>query len=86
VSGKIIPLKKPEPAWPAPPSPWILGEVFTRDGVDYELVTAGEIRVVEVERGARTIGQAPCSVFDLLVDAGALVGDHVLVLRPLRPA
>ena len=38
MSGKIIPLKKPEPACPAPPSPWILGEVFTRDGVDYELV------------------------------------------------
>jgi hypothetical protein len=51
VSAKIIPLKKPEPACPAPPSSWILGEVFTRDGVDYELVTSGEIRFVEVERG-----------------------------------
>ena len=85
MSGKIIPLKKPEPACPAPPSPWILGEVFTRDGVDYELVTSGKIRFIEVERGARTIGQTPCSVFDLLSDAGARVGDHVLVLRPLRP-
>ena len=85
MSGKVIPLKKPEPVPPAPP-PWIPGDIFTRDGIDYELVTAGEIRFVELERGARNVEKAPGSLLDLLSNAGALVVDYVLVLRPMRPA
>ena len=85
MSGKVIPLKKPEPASPESPGPWIPGEVFTRDGVDYELVTVGAIKVVE-GRGKRAPARAPCDVLDLLLDAGALVGDHILVLRRTRPA
>jgi hypothetical protein len=47
VSAKVIPLRKLEPANAAPSRPWIRGEVFSRDGVDYELVTVGEIQSVE---------------------------------------
>ena len=86
MSGKVVPLRKPEPTSPESPTPWVLGEVFTRDGVGYELVTAGEIKFVEVDRREGVGEKAPCSVLDLLSDAGALVGDHVLVLRPTRPA
>jgi len=89
VSGRVIPLKRPQPASPESPSQWALGEVFTRDGVEYELVTAGEIKVVELgggKRAAEKAPKAPRDVHDLLRDAGALVGDHVLVLRPTRPA
>ena len=88
MSGKVVPLRRQESAPAAPPSPWALGEVFTRDGVDYELVTAGEIKVVELgcNKGApKKAPKAPCDVLDLLRDAGALVGDHVLVLRRTRP-
>jgi hypothetical protein len=86
VSGRVIPLKRPQPAIPESPSPWALGEVFTRDGVEYELVTAGEIKFVELDCREGVGDKAPCSVLDLLSDAGALVGDHVLVLRRTRPA
>jgi hypothetical protein len=48
VSGKVLPLRRQESAPAAPPSPWVLGEIFTRDGVEYELVTAGEIKLVEL--------------------------------------
>ena len=47
MSAKVIPLRKLEPANAAPSRPWIRGEVFSRDGVDYELVTVGEIQSVE---------------------------------------
>jgi hypothetical protein len=86
VSGRVIPLKRPQPASPEPPSPWILGEVFSRDGVDYELFTAGEIKFVELGCGEGAAEKAPCDVLNLPHDAGALVGDHVLVLRRTRPA
>ena len=86
VSGKVVPLRKQESTPAAPPSPWVLGEVFTRDGVDYELVTAGEIKFVEVDCREGVGEKAPCSVLNLLSAAGALVGDHVLVLRRTRPA
>jgi len=89
VSGNVIPLRKPELASPESPSPWILGEIFTRDGVEYELVTAGEIKLVELgcNKGApKKAPKAPPDVLDLLRDAGALVGDTVLVLRRTRPA
>ncbi len=85
MSGKVVPLKRPPAASPESPGPWILGEVFTRDGVDYGLVTVGEIKVVE-GRGKRAAAKAPCDVLDLLRDAGALVGDLILVLRPTTPA
>jgi hypothetical protein len=85
VSGRVIPLKKQQPASPESPSPWALGEVFTRDGVDYELVTAGEITLVELDHGERAVEKVPGSVLDLLSAAGALVGDHILVLRRTRP-
>ena len=89
MSGRVIRLKRPPAASPESPSPWILGEVFTRDGIAYELVTAGEIKLVELgggNRAAKKAPKAPCGVLDLLRDAGALVGDHVLVLRRTRPA
>jgi hypothetical protein len=41
-------------------------------------VTAGEIKSVELDCGKRAAGKAPCDGLDLLRDAGALVGDHVL--------
>jgi hypothetical protein len=85
VSARIIPLKKPETATPVPPGPWTLGEVFTRDGVDYELVTGGEIQSVVRDRGKKATKKARRTVVDLLSDAGTSVGDHVLVLRPTRP-
>ena len=87
MSGKVIPLKKPESASPEPPGPWVLGEIFTLDGVDYELVTAGVVKLVELGRSegaAKKAPKAPCDVLDLLRDAGALDGDYVLVLRRTR--
>ena len=84
MSGKVIPLRKREPARAALSRPWSLGEVFSRDGVDYELVTAGEIQSVESKRGKKGAAKTDKSVLDLLSDAGAQVGDHVLVLRPRR--
>jgi len=86
VSGKVIPLKRPPAASPELPGPWIPGETFTRAGVDYEIVTAGEIKVVEAGDGKKASAKAPYVVLDLLRDAGALVGDHVLILRRTRPA
>jgi len=86
VRSNVIPLRKPEPGPAAPTGPWVLGEVFTRSGVEYELVTAGEIKFVEVDCREGVGNKAPCSVLDLLSDAGAIVGDHVLVLRRTRPA
>jgi hypothetical protein len=52
----------------------------------YELVTAGEIEVVEQGCRERSANKTTYDVLDLLREAGALVGDHVLVLRPMRPA
>ena len=79
-SGKVIPLKKLKSAGHAPFSPWVRGEVCRRDGVDYELVTVGEIQSIESKRGRKVVGQADKNVLDLLSDAGAQVGDLVLVL------
>ena len=84
MSGKVIPLRKPQPALPALSRPWIRGEVCTREGIDYELVTAGEIESVEWKRGGKGVRKTSKSVLDLLSDAGAQVGDYVLVLRPRR--
>ena len=89
MSGRVIPLKRPQPASPESPSQWALGEVFTRDGVEYELVTAGVVKLVELgcsEGAAKKAPKAPRDVLDLLRDAGALDGDYVLVLRRTRPA
>jgi len=81
VSGKVIPLKKLELASAPQSRPWVLGEVFSRDGVDYELVTAGAIDSVEWRKGVEKTSK---SVLDLLNAAGALVGDYVPALRPRR--
>jgi len=69
VRGNVVPLRKPEPASPESPSPWILGEVFTRDGVDYELVTAGEIKFVVIDRpGHATVRGAPDALVRDVID------------------
>jgi hypothetical protein len=57
-----------------------------RDGIGFELVTAGEIKLVELACGTRAAAKAPCDVLDLLRDAGAPVGDLILALRPTTPA
>jgi hypothetical protein len=58
--------------------------VCRRDGVDYELVTVGEIQSIESKRGRKVIGKIDKDVVDLLRDAGTRVRDLVLVLRPLK--
>jgi hypothetical protein len=87
MSGKVIPLKKQEPAAPESSEPWNLGEVVRRGQVDYELVTAAEITALEWKRVTKVGEQSDtaCSEFSgLLSRAGAMAGDQILVLRRIR--
>jgi hypothetical protein len=68
------------------PCPWELGEVFSRDGVDYELIAAGTMYAL-----VDSALDGPAAVADVamrssreLAKAGSKVGDHIIILRP-RP-
>jgi hypothetical protein len=84
VSAKVIPLRQLEPASAAQLRGWVHGEICSRDGVDYEVVTAGQIESLEWRRGRKGAEKTSKNVLDLLSGAGAQVGDLVLVLRPRR--
>ncbi len=88
LSGMTLPLTalrpavsgaREQPASPEPPSPWILGEVFTRDGVDYELVTAGEIKLGELGCGKGAVEKGPAAC--LVCSACEIVTIRVFAIR-----
>jgi len=83
VSGKVVPLRKPRPASPDLTEPWVRGEICRRDGIDYELIAVGEIESIEISRSKKHGQKTSSSVLDLLTNAGAQVGDHILLLRPI---
>jgi hypothetical protein len=84
VSGKVVPLRKPQPASPDLAEPWVRGEICRRDGIDYELIAVGEIESIEISRSKKHGQKTSSRVLDLLTNAGAQVGDHILLLRPIR--
>ena len=63
MSGKVTPLKRPEPPNATLARPWVPGTTFSRDGVDYELVTAGEIQSVDSRRGKKGVERTARALF-----------------------
>jgi len=67
---------------------WRQGETVVRDGVQYTLLTAGEIDTVVdseldgEEVAARVRRNLTEFVESLLIDAGARVGDILILIRP----
>ena len=79
MSGNVIPLRKVQLIGRTLSIPFAPEDI--RDGVYYELVTAGELDSIERRRTNKHSKPASKGLQDLLSNAGAQVGDYILVLR-----